>query len=112
MGSKERRPGLVIFTFPRQTLETSNFRDPLENHLSPTVERDIRRLYTEGLHFQPDPHPISEAVLLPSPPKGIFPSGVDEDYLCRLYAAAAFLMQKPSERRGLMRDQMEDGCST
>jgi hypothetical protein len=32
--------------------------------------------------------------------------GMDEDYLRRLYAAAIFLMQKPTERRGLARDQM------
>jgi hypothetical protein len=31
---------------------------------------------------------------------------MDEDRLRRLYAAAVFLMQKPTERRGLTRDQI------
>jgi hypothetical protein len=63
MGSKEQQ---VIITFPRYTLETTIF-DP--------IEREIRRLYTEGFHPQPTPvqhhHlPFTKGDFLPLPNKG------------------------------------------
>jgi hypothetical protein len=92
--------------FPRYTLETSNFRDPTERGPNPTVEREIHRLYTEGLPPMPTPQPISRAELLPLPFKDNISLGMDEDRLRRLYDAAVFLMQKPTDRRVLTRDQM------
>jgi hypothetical protein len=117
MGSKERRviitfPHNTLETtifrdpreVPRNTIPTSvqptafsreELLSLLDEGDDPSIvdnvisNRQIRDLYTEGLPPMPTPQPISEAVLLPSPPKGIFPSGVDEDHLCRLYAAAA-----------------------
>jgi hypothetical protein len=94
MGSKGQ-PRIIFF--PCHTPETTIFRDPTERRLSPTVERDIRRLYTEGLHF-PTPQPTSQGEFRPSPPNRILPLGMDEDGLARLYAAAAYLLKKPSER--------------
>jgi hypothetical protein len=96
MGSKQRR---VIIMFPRHTLETTIFHP---------VEREIRRLYTEGFYPSPTPvqhhHlPLTPGDFLPLPNEGNVPSVVDEDHLRRLYATAVSLMP---ERRGLTWDQM------
>jgi hypothetical protein len=97
MGSKERR---VIITFPRYTLETSNFRDPRERPPERRQDDQYRDLCINGFHPQPDPV-FAPAELLPLPNKDNVSSGMDEDHLRRVYAAAAFLMQKPTERRAL-----------
>jgi hypothetical protein len=96
MGSKERRRGLVIITIPRNTLETTIFRDPRERPLERCQDDQYRQLYITSFHPQPTPV-FAWAELL---------SVVDEDRLRRLYVAAVSLMPNPTEKRGLTGDQM------
>jgi hypothetical protein len=101
MGSTQR--GLVIFTFPRHTLETSNFRDPTER---PSIEDQFRdhyhHLYTSGVPL-PRTRTFTREEVFPLPNKSNHPSVVDENKLRKLYALGVSLMP---ERRGLTRDQM------
>jgi hypothetical protein len=92
MGSKERR---VIITFPRETLETTIFRDPRERPPDRRQHDQYLDFYLNGFQPFPTPQRLRREKILALD---------DEDHLRRLYAAAVFFLQSPTARRGLTRD--------